>query len=159
MQASRYIVRGAVEKARGAAAISHPLNPEATRRTISLGDATGLATVGVHLNVVAPGSLTTELHSHAFVDEFIYILSGVATVFLDEEEFSVGAGDFIGLPARGPAHCMRNTGTEDLVYLVGGNRPAFDVCNYPRQGKRLYAYDSAEGRARDFVELGQVKDA
>ncbi|MFT3717252.1 cupin domain-containing protein [Pseudorhodoferax sp.] len=157
LQESKHIIRNAVAKVRKAATVSHPLNAEAARRAISLGDSTGLATVGIHLNVVAPGGMTTVLHSHEFVDEFIYILSGAATVFLNEEEFSVAAGDFIGLPARGPSHSMRNTGTADLVYLVGGNRPVFDVCNYPKQGKRLYIYDSANGRARDLVELGEIK--
>ncbi len=37
-----------------------------------------------------------------------------------------------------PAHNLHNPNTEDLVYLVGGNRCPFDVCDYPKAGKRRY---------------------
>lgn len=33
---------------------------------------------------------------------------------------------------------MRNTGDAPLVYIVAGDRPEHDVCDYPNLGKRLY---------------------
>ena len=89
---------------------------------------------------------------HEFADEFVYILSGNATLFLDDVEHAVAAGDFIAFPARGPAHWMKNTGTTDLVYLVGGDRADHDVCDYPRLDKRLYVSKGPEGRRLDFVD-------
>lgn len=136
--------------------LAHPLNPEAVRRSRSLGDTAGLTMIGVHLNVVAPGTMTTELHRHAHADEFVYVVSGHAVVQLDEEQYEVGPGDFIGMPANGPAHTMRNSGDTDLVYLIVGNRTSFDVVDYPRLHKRLYLTRGAEGRRFDFVDCEDV---
>jgi uncharacterized cupin superfamily protein len=52
---------------------------------------------------------------------------------------------------------MKNSGSETLVYLVGGGRPDFDVCNYPKLKKRLYLVQRPEGRHREFVDLDAVK--
>jgi len=156
MSTSKYIVRQAAGAVALSAAVSHPLNPEAVRRTMSLGDAAGLRGIGVHLNVLAPGDTSTEQHVHTRGEEFIYIVSGRGTVLLDSERHEVAAGDFIGFPANGPAHAMSNTGSGDLVYLVGGDRPEFDVSDYPRLGKRLYVYQGKDGRRYDLVDQQQV---
>jgi uncharacterized cupin superfamily protein len=147
-----YISKNALARCQSRNAIAHPLNPHAMRRTLSLGDETGLSKCAVHLNIVAPGYETTETHVHEFVDEFVYVLSGNATVYLDNAEHEVTAGDFIAFPAAGPAHAMKNTGTTDLVYLVGGDRSDHDVCDYPRLDKRVYVSKVAEGRRLDFVD-------
>jgi uncharacterized cupin superfamily protein len=135
---------------------SHPLNADAKRRTFSLGDASGLQLVGLHYTVVAPGDVSTELHAHVFADEFVFVLSGSGEITLDDQTIAVTAGDFVGLPARGPAHRLKNTGTVDLVYLIGGNRPPFDVCDYPERDRRLYFYADGDRRARDFVDRDDV---
>jgi uncharacterized cupin superfamily protein len=157
MPTSRHIIREADLRQVPAESVSHPLDASARRRTKSLGDATGLTTLGIHINVVAPGDTTTVHHAHELVDEFFYILSGEATVVLDNDPYDVRAGDFIGVPARGPAHSMVNTGTVDLVYLVGGERPDFDVCNYPRLGKRLYLVQRPGSRDREFVDVANIR--
>jgi uncharacterized cupin superfamily protein len=134
---------------------THPLEATARRRGASLGDTAGLTLVGVHLCVVAPGDATTALHRHDFSDEFVYIIAGEATVTLDDVTEPVAAGDFIAFPARGPAHMMRNTGQTDLVYLVGGNRPSFDVCDYPSAHKRMYVAQGPQGRRRQVVDIDE----
>jgi uncharacterized cupin superfamily protein len=150
---TQYIAKDAIARCAANETIAHPLNPGAKRRTLSLGDETGLTRCAMHLNIIAPGDETTEHHAHEFVDEFIYIISGNATVYLDDAEHQAGAGDFIAFPARGPAHSMKNTGTTDLVYLVGGDRADHDVCDYPRLDKRVYVSKHAEGGRRlDFVD-------
>lgn len=156
MNTSSPIVRQALAGLAASPVLGHPLNAGARRRTTSLGDAAGLRGIGVHLNVIAPGDTSTEQHTHAGAEEFIYILGGRGAVLLGSERHEVGAGDFIGFPVHGPAHAMVNDGAEDLVYLVGGNRPAFDVCDYPRLGKRLYVYEGKDGRQYDLVEREQV---
>ncbi|HYQ16248.1 MAG TPA: cupin domain-containing protein [Polyangiaceae bacterium] len=151
-----YISKNAIERCSSSPTIAHPLNPRAKRRTLSLGDETGLSRCAMHLNIVAPGDETTESHVHEFVDELVYILSGSGSVFLDDVEHEVGAGDFIAFPARGPAHWMKNTGTTDLVYLVGGDRADHDVCDYPRLEKRVYVSKVPDGRRLDFVDTKAV---
>lgn len=158
MKLSDHIIRCSDPANHPTHVVTHPLNPQAKRKTRSLGDATGLTSMGIHLNVVAPGGSTTEHHRHECADEFLYILSGEATIYLNADHFAVSSGDFIGLPARGPAHSMKNTGTVDLVYLVGGGRPDFDVCDYPQIRKRLYLVTRPDGRHKELVDYENIKN-
>lgn len=154
---SRYIVRSPLSRVAESKVLAHPLNQQARRKAVSLGDLAGLSSIGVHLNVVAPGDVSTEHHRHDMVDEFVYILSGEATVYLDKEEYKVTVGDFVGFPAHGPAHSLRNIGTADLVYLVGGGRANVDICHYPHLAKRLYISTAPEGRRRELFDDEDVQ--
>lgn len=133
---------------------THFLNPQGRRQNTSLGDATGLANIGVHHVVIAPGFESTEAHIHHIEEEAVYVLDGKGAVELDGERFPIGAGDFIGLPAGGPSHVFVNNSDAPLTLLVVGERREFDVADYPRQGKRLYRY----GDEWDLVELDAVTD-
>jgi uncharacterized cupin superfamily protein len=130
----------------------HPLNDKGRRHSRSLGDAVGMRRLGVHLARIRPGDDTTEYHIHHFEEEFIFILSGRGVAEIGGETFEVGVGDFIGFPARGPAHTMSNPFDDDLIYLVGGNRDDFDVTDYPRIRQRLFKYD----KRRDYVAWDDV---
>lgn len=116
----------------------HFLNPRAIRHTRSLGDATGLQTLGVHLVRLKPGDDSTEYHFHHQDEEWVYILSGRGIAEIGAKKTRIGAGDFMGFVAGSEPHAMRNPFKADLVYLVGGNRWPMDVCDYPRIGKRRY---------------------
>ena len=116
----------------------HYLNSNAIRINKSLGDATGLNHLGVHMIYVEPGHDSTEYHIHQYEEECLYILSGTATAILGDDEYSVAAGDFIALPRNTIAHNVVNTGNETLVALVIGQRLEQDVADYPKLGKRLY---------------------
>jgi mannose-6-phosphate isomerase-like protein (cupin superfamily) len=63
----------------------------------------------------APGHATTP-HHHAVTEEIYYILSGTAAMTLADETRAVGPGDAIAIPP-GLRHTIRNTGTEELVFL------------------------------------------
>lgn len=116
----------------------HPLNERAVRLKRSLGDATGLTQIGFHLMTLLPGHESTEYHRHLYAEECVYILSGTGMATIDDREYSIGPGDFMGFPRRGAAHTILNTGDVPLVYIVAGDRPEHDVCDYPKLGKRLY---------------------
>ncbi len=116
----------------------HGLNLTAIRHTKSLSDAVGMTQVGIHLVRVEPGKETTQFHFHHQEEEFIYIISGRGIAEIGESEFSVEAGDFMGFSAPSLPHCMKNPFEVDLVYLMGGERRNFDVCDYPRLRKRLF---------------------
>lgn len=116
----------------------HKLNPQAVRHTRSLGDLTGLVSLGVHLVRLVPGRESTEFHFHVHDEEWIYILSGRGMAEIGDKKFEVGAGDFMGFAAGSLPHAMSNPFEVDLVYLVGGNRLPFDICDYPRLRKRRY---------------------
>mgnify|MGYP002785573144 FL=1 len=131
----------------------HPLNAQAVRHTRSLGDLAGLATLGVHLVRLVPGALSTEFHAHAHDEEWIYILSGRGVAEIGSEKFEVGTGDFMGFVAGSLPHAMSNPFDADLLYLVGGNRLPFDVCDYPRLRKRRYRVNGAN----EFVDWDDVQ--
>ncbi|QXT38836.1 cupin domain-containing protein [Gymnodinialimonas ceratoperidinii] len=117
---------------------THFLNQNATRINKSLGDATGLTGLGIHLIEVAPGAETTEYHVHHFEDEAVYILEGSGTATIGETDHPISPGDFIGYRKGGLAHTIVNTGSEMLRILVIGQRLAHDVGDYPRKGQRIF---------------------
>jgi uncharacterized cupin superfamily protein len=131
---------------------SHFLNPDAVRLTKSLGDATGLTQMGVHLVTLMPGRASGEYHRHWYEEECVYVLSGQGEAEIDDKKYTIGADDFLGFPKNGVAHGISNNGTEPLVCLVAGMRLEQDVCEYPRKNKRLYI----NGGREDLVNLTDI---
>lgn len=123
---------------------AHLLNPNAVRVAKSLGAATGLTQLGFHLMTVMPGQESTEYHRHLYEEQCFYILSGRGEVVIDEQRHALEPGDFAGFPRRGAAHTMVNTGDQPLVFLTARTLLEQDVCDYPRQQKRLYMTGSEE---------------
>lgn len=116
----------------------HQFNDNAVRHTRSLSDALGLSQLGVHLVRLEPGHDSTQFHFHHVDEEFIYILSGRGVAELGDETHEVGPGDFMAFQRGSVPHNLSNPFEEDLVYLMGGNRSEFDVCDYPRIKRRMY---------------------
>ena len=131
---------------------THFLNKNAQRINKSLGDLVGLKNLGFHIIEILPGYESTEYHLHHCEDECTYILSGKATVTIDEMDYEVSAGDFIGYPAGGLPHTMKNTGSETLRCIVVGQRLANDIGDYPRLGKRIYRYNGSN----DLVDIDNI---
>lgn len=131
----------------------HALNPNGVRHTKSLGDAVGMSHLGIHLVRVAPGRETTQFHFHHQEEEFIYIISGRGIAEIGDQQVEVGPGDFMGFTAPSLPHGMRNPFEEDLVYLMGGDRSNFDICDYPRLRKRLFRVNGD----RKLVEWDELK--
>jgi uncharacterized cupin superfamily protein len=130
----------------------HFLNEGAIRDSKSIGDATGLKNLGVHLITVQPGHGSTEYHFHHYEEECVYVLSGRGTAVIGEQSHKIGPGDFMGHPIDKIAHEMINDGSEPLVCLVIGQRLVQDISDYPRKGKRLYRH-SGERRLVDIADL------
>ena len=131
-----YIIRKQEIEDMEGLAKTHYLNQNAQRINKSLGDLAGLKNLGFHIIEVLPGYESTEYHSHSAEEECVYILSGNATLTIDEADYEVSEGDFIGYPAAGLAHTMRNTGSKVLRCIVVGQRLSQDIGDYPRLGKR-----------------------
>ena len=127
---------------------SHPWNPNSQMHGTQLALSVGLKRTGVNFIRVPAGKESYIYHSHQNEEEWIYVLSGKAIALIDDAEYEVNAGDFIGFPAPSVAHHMRNPGPADLVYLVGGENRDTDVVNFPtlnkrmeRRGKQMDVYD------------------
>lgn len=134
---------------------THFLNENAITIKKSLSDLAGLTKLGFHIIEVEPGYESTEYHRHHNEDECSYILSGEATITTGEEEHLVGSGDFIGYPAGGEPHTMKNTGDSTLICIVVGQRLQNDIVDYPNLNKRLYCH----GDKSDLVNISDITDA
>ena len=149
----RYIIKSnEIDQMEGLAK-THFLNENAKRMNKSLGDMVGLKNLGFHIIEVEPGNETTEYHVHFLEDECTYVLSGRATVTIDGTDYEVEAGDFIGYPAGGLPHTMKNTGSELLRCIVVGQRLPIEGGDYPNLGKRFYRF----GDAIDLVDIENVQ--
>lgn len=147
-----YILKKASIDAMPGLSKTHFLNPNAVRVNKSLGDEVGLSALGFHIIEIEPGCESTEYHVHYFEEECTYVLEGSGTVTIDEKDYEIEAGDFIGYPAKGLAHTMINSGSTTLRCIVVGQRLKHDVSDYPRLEKRLYRYDGAS----DLVDIDDV---
>jgi uncharacterized cupin superfamily protein len=118
-------------------AFEHPLNPDSEIHIRPLSMLTGLSRISVSLGRVPPGRESFVYHQHHHEEEFLYILSGRAVAEVEDEEFEVGPGDFLGFPTPSVAHHLRNPFEEEVVYLMGGEHRDFEVGVFPRLKKRL----------------------
>ncbi|MFL5334736.1 MAG: cupin domain-containing protein [Geminicoccaceae bacterium] len=141
--------------------IRHPFNPNSDVTLQRLAERTGMGRVIVTLARVPPGKESFVLHAHLLHEKFIYVLEGQGTAVIGEAEVVVGPGDFMGFPIDGTAHTLRNTGSTDLVYLMGGERGPVDVAHFPSVGKTVVysmsegirAFDDANARQLTFAEF------
>lgn len=98
----------------------------------ALGDAFGLVNFGVNLTRLAPGAQSALRHAHTKQDEFIYVLSGQATLITEAGETFLSAGMCAGFRAgTGDAHHLINRSQEPVVYLEIGDRTPGEQATYP----------------------------
>ncbi len=133
----------------------HQFNENAIRHTVSLSDIVGLTKFGLHLVRVKAGDETTTHHYHEESDEFIYVLSGELSLRYGDEHYQLCAGDFVGFPAHGAAHSMRNDSDADATYLMGGSRPSIDITLYPEIDRKMYNIHGKKEYV-DLEDLGEV---
>lgn len=117
-----------------------PADPEAEGRAEQYGaserlrysDAGGLTQFGAHVETLQPGSRSSERHWHEEEDEFLYVLSGEATVIEDDVTHLLHPGDAACWPAGAAnAHQVVNRSDEPCTYLIFGTRMAREVIHYP----------------------------
>ena len=133
---------------------SHPWNPNSLMHGTQLALSVGLKRTGVNFIRVPAGRESYVYHSHRHEEEWIYVLSGRAIALIDDVEYEVDAGDFIGFPAPSVAHHMRNPGPAELVYLVGGENRDTEVVDFPTLGKRM----ERRGKQMDVYDLGGARN-
>lgn len=130
------IIRAA-EVTASSAIFRHPWNPSSEMHGSILGRAAGLVRAGVNLVRVPPGKESFAYHAHLHEEEWIYVLSGRGLIESGDAQHEIAAGDFIAFPTPSAPHLLRNNSDADIVYLTGGERAAFDVADFPRNGKRM----------------------
>ena len=99
----------------------------------------GLKQFGAYIETLEPGARSSDRHWHEQEDEFLYVLSGEATVIEDDGEHLLVSGDTACWPAGTPnAHHVVNRSGVPCSYLIVGTRVSHDVCHYPDSGRTLY---------------------
>ncbi|MFK7902043.1 MAG: cupin domain-containing protein [Nitratireductor sp.] len=97
-----------------------------------LGDAGGLTQFGINLTTIKPNSGTAIRHWHEEQDEFVFILSGTATLVEDDGETTLKAGDAASFKAGvANGHCILNKSDADVVLLEMGTRTDTETGHYP----------------------------
>jgi mannose-6-phosphate isomerase-like protein (cupin superfamily) len=72
------------------------------------------------LNVISekmPPQTSEKLHYHKNAQQLFYILSGKATIEINDEVIELSPNESLHIP-KGTKHCIRNNGTEDLSFLL-----------------------------------------
>ena len=142
------IVRAA-DIAAHAQEFSHPWNSASLMHGTQLARSVGLKRTGVNFIRIPAGKESFVYHSHQNEEEWIYVLAGRALALIDDVEYEVGPGDFIGFPAPSVAHHLRNPGPDELVYLVGGENRENEIADFPKLGKRIVR----SGKDVEIVDL------
>ena len=112
--------------------------------TLHYSDAGRLTQFGADVETLQPGSQSSERHWHEKEDEFLYLISGEATVPENDGAHTLRAGDAACWAAgTANAHCVLNRSDVPCTYLIVGTRPSHDVCHYPDASKALHTEGDA----------------
>ncbi len=124
------------------AKIDHGTPEQASRlgvfEALLYSDSGGLTQFGAFVETLEPGARSSDRHWHEEEDEFLYMLSGTATVLEDAGEAVIGPGDACCWPAGvANGHHVVNRSGAPCSYLVVGSRKASDVVHYSEIDKIL----------------------
>jgi uncharacterized cupin superfamily protein len=145
----------ATEHLTDAESFRHPLNPKSLTHQRRLSQFCGLSRIGVSHVRIPPGHESFVYHTHELEEEFLFVLSGRGIAEIGESEFEVGPGDFMGFPTPSLGHHLRNPFGEDLVYLMGGERRAVEIADFPRHERRMYR-NGTRVEVVDFEHIRRV---
>ena len=71
---------------------------------------------------VVPGGCSEVKHLHEKAEQFFYVLSGVATLQVNEKIFQLKPNQGLHVPS-GVSHQLRNESKSDLVFIVTSTPP------------------------------------
>lgn len=115
--------------------IRHPMQRDAEVFWTPLSNAAGMQRAHLNMACVSPGKSAFPVHFHALQEEFVFVLSGQGTATIGNDTFDIVPGDYLGFPTDGTPHGIRNTGDENLICLMGGERTDTEVATFPELGK------------------------
>jgi uncharacterized cupin superfamily protein len=134
-------------------AFSQRLNADSFYRGAYMSRLAGMKRAHVTRVRLPPGKDSFAYHAHLLEEEWVYIIAGTGVAEIDGNETTVGPGDFMGFATPGVPHLLKNTSSEELVYLMGGENLPMDVLDYPTLGKRFLLLPGEKG-----VEFYELKD-
>ena len=110
-----------------------------------LGAPAGGKMLGCSLFRLAPGKTAFPAHTHFGNEEAVYVLAGTGSMRLGDEKVPVSAGDYIAMPAAGPAHQLINDSEAPLEYLCISTMVHPEAVYYPDSDKVGMMAGSAPG--------------
>ncbi|MCO6383620.1 cupin domain-containing protein [Oceanicola sp. 502str15] len=112
-------------------------------------DTGGLTQFGAFIEELAPGSRSSNRHWHEAQDEFLWMLTGEATLHENRGSTLLRPGAAVAWPMGvANAHCLENTSDAPCSYLIVGTRGGDDVVHYPDHGEKKLI---PEGGARQML--------
>jgi len=98
----------------------------------------GITQFGAHVVTLPPGSRSSDRHWHSDQDEFLYVLSGEATVIEEDGPHLLGPGDAAVWPAGAAnGHTVENNSDAPCSFLIVGGRTERDRIVYPDRDRTL----------------------
>jgi uncharacterized cupin superfamily protein len=121
-----------------------PASGEKGLYTLHLSQAGGLTQFGAYLDTLDPGAWSIHRHWHSAEDEFLYLLSGTATLRDDHGMTDLFPGDAVAWRHGDPnAHHLTNRGDVPARWLMVDSRAKGDICTYPDDGRRQINEDTS----------------
>lgn len=110
----------------------------------------GLKVLGIGFETLAPGKRSAFPHSHKTEEEFVFILSGTANIWMNGFVHNAKPGDGVAfLPGTNIAHSVINDTNEPLLYIVIGE--ATDEANEDRVFYPTHPFRNEQCRRRKFL--------
>ncbi|MEO1936329.1 MAG: cupin domain-containing protein [Myxococcales bacterium] len=101
-------------------------------RFAGLGSNLGLTKFGVNHETIFPGGRSSKPHAHSEEEEFVLVLEGQPSLWVDGEVLELAEGEAVAFPAgTGIAHTFINNSRAPIKLLIIGERSASDQVNYP----------------------------
>ncbi len=120
-----------------------PTSTQKGLHTLHLSFAGGLTQFGAYLDTLDPGAWSSFRHWHSAEDEFIYLISGTATLRDDDGMTDLFPGDAVCWRHGDPnGHHLTNRGDTPARWLIVGSRASGDICTYPDDGRRQINRDT-----------------
>jgi uncharacterized cupin superfamily protein/uncharacterized protein (DUF952 family)/RimJ/RimL family protein N-acetyltransferase len=112
---------------------------ETFAKTWPLGNSLGMKKLGINFERLAPGARTSWPHCHLKEDEFVFVIQGAPSVWLDGYLQRLNAGDGVSFPSgTGISHTVMNEDSRAAYLLVVGEVPS-----EPDDDKIFYPLHSA----------------
>lgn len=116
----------------------YPDSPEELGHGRAIGKAAGLVRQGLHVVRLEPGHRSSWPHAEELEEEWVFVLEGALSAWVDGHVFPVKKGDLVAFPAgTGITHVMINESNATALLLVGGeaSKPANRI-TYPFHPER-----------------------
>jgi uncharacterized cupin superfamily protein/GNAT superfamily N-acetyltransferase len=112
----------------------YPGDSESFGEGFRISDKVGLKALGIWYERLPPGKRSAFPHAHTHEEEFVFVIEGKPTIWLDGFAKQVEAGYFAAFPSNtGIAHVIINDTNEEVIYICVGESQDFpdEKITYP----------------------------